>query len=332
MHFANPQFFWTLLIIPFVFFIFLYGFKKRHRQLQGIIQAHLWNEVIPDLKSTRRKLKTILMLVGLSLLILSLLGPQWGYTLQEIKKRGVDIFVLFDTSRSMLAEDFKPNRLERARRELYDLLSLLGGDRIGLIPFAGVSYVACPLTTDYQAFGLFMDQLDPELIPIQGTNIFHALETAIKHFDNPNTSKAILLITDGEITEGDQNQMVEVMKKNKIAVYIMGMGLPEGVPIPLDKEKGFKKDSQGNVVFSQLNEKLLQDLAHQTGGAYVRSVTGDLDLEQIYLKGIKKNLEDVDFDSQKRELPIHRYQIPLLAGLLLLGLELKLGELKKTKT
>lgn len=317
-----------MLIIPFVFLIFFYGIKKRRCQLSGMIESHLWNEVIPDLKHTRRKLKTILMLIILSLLVLSLLGPQWGYTLQEVKKRGIDLFVLFDTSRSMLAEDFKPNRLERARRELYDLLSLLGGDRIGLIPFAGISYVACPLTTDYQAFGLFMDQLDPELIPIQGTNIFHALETAIKHFDNPNTSKAILLITDGEITEGDQNQMIEVMKKNKIAVYVMGMGLPEGAPIPSDKEKGFKKDPRGNVVFTQLNEPLLQALAHQTGGIYVRSVTGDLDLEQIYLKGIKKNLEDSDLDAQKKEIPIHRYQIPLLAGLLLLGLELKLGEVK----
>ncbi|MBI2340527.1 MAG: VWA domain-containing protein [Deltaproteobacteria bacterium] len=284
---------------------------------------------MPGFRPARRIFKAVLVVLGIFFVCTALLRPQWGYTLREVKRKGIDLYVLVDTSDSMMAEDISPNRMERAKRELVDLMKYLHGDRIGLIAFAGRPFVACPLTTDYEAFGLFLDTLDTDLIPVQGTDISGAVETALNSFPpDAQRSKAIILITDGEDTRGGMAQAAQKAKEGEVRIFVIGMGSEKGAPIPLREGSGFKKDKNGGVVISRLDESSLQQLALATGGSYVRSVTGDLDLEQIYLKGIKEVLEARELKSESKIVGEERFQLPLLLALLLLLLEPFVGETK----
>ena len=292
----------------------------------------MWPQIIPDFSPGRRRVKAALVILGILFACIALLRPQWGYTLREIKRKGIDIFVLVDTSDSMLAEDISPNRMERAKRELVDLLKYLHGDRIGLIAFAGRPFVACPLTTDYEAFGLFVDALDTDLIPVQGTDISGAVETALTSFPSDESrSKAVILITDGEDTLGRVFASAQKAKEQGVRTFVIGMGSEKGAPIPLRVGNGFKKDRDGSMVISKLDEAALQKLALATGGSYVRSVTGDLDLEQIYLKGIKEVLEARELKSESKIVGEERFQIPLLFALLFLLWESFVRETKTRK-
>lgn len=327
MRLAHADDLWLLLIIPLMIGCYIVTELKRRRLTQGIIDPSLWPLLLADRRLLSRRIKQALLLVGLMLLIVALLQPQWGYTLKEVKKRGVDLFVLVDTSQSMMAGDVNPSRLERAKRELIDLLGFLQGDRIGLIPFAGLAYVACPLTTDYEAFRMFLDYLDPGMIPQQGTNMELAIDKALENFHtSPARSKAIILITDGEATIGDGVQIVEKVQAAEAQLYIIGIGSTEGAPIPNPSGSGFKTDESGRVILSRLDEVGLQDLASKTGGQFVRSVSGDLDLETIYIKGIKQSLEATEIASGKRQMPIERYQYPLALAFLMLVMESLIAE------
>lgn len=328
--FAELNYLWLLWLIPIIIFWYVASSHRKKIKIQKLIAEDLWKEVIPSYaKKSNRGLKLTLLILGLSFICITLLRPQWGYELREIKRRGVDLFVLVDTSDSMLASDIKPNRMERAKRELIDLLQYLSGDRIGLIAFAGDSYVACPLTQDYSAFSLFIDHLNTSLIPSEGTNIGSALNRALESFGKGDSqSKAIILITDGESTVAQDSSLLERIQKENIRVYIIGMGSEKGAPIPLPEGDGFYKDQQGKVVISKLNESSLKELALSTGGTYVRSVTGDLDLEQIYLKGIKNVLKDKELKSSQKQIPLERFQIPLFLALLFLGVETFIKEIR----
>lgn len=327
MQFVSLQYLWLFWLIPLGIFFYFILEKKRRKKTKQIIAKELWPQMIPYFSPLRRYFKEALILVSLIFLLSSLLRPQWGYELREIKRRGVDIFVLVDTSDSMLAQDMKPNRMERAKRELVDLVSYLQGDRVGLIAYAGKSYVACPLTTDYETFSLFIDNLDTDLIPVQGTDISGAVSKALESFStDQGRSKAIILITDGEDTTGGMVQAGENAKKEEVKIFVVGIGNENGAPIPLKEGNGFKKDASGQVVMSHLEEKELQQLALTTGGSYVRSVTGDLDLEQIYLKGIKEVLKAQELKTEKQTIGKERFQIPLLIALLLLIFETLVSE------
>lgn len=290
--------------------------------MKRLFAKELWPDILPDWRPWKRYLKMGLLLLSAVFLCLALFRPQWGYELREIKRKGVDLFVLVDTSTSMLAEDIKPNRMERVRRKLIDLLSFLQGDRIGLIAFAGTSYVACPLTTDYSAFSIFVDELDTDLIPIQGTDILGAVSKAIASFSTDGErSRAILLLTDGEDTTSGMTEVIRKANAAQVRLFIMGMGTPEGAPIPLPDGRGFKKDDAGNVVLSRLSETSLQEAARATQGTYVRSVTGDEDIEKLYLKGIKQVLEAGELKSETKNVGKERFQFPLAIALFLLMLE-----------
>jgi Ca-activated chloride channel family protein len=280
-----------------------------------------------DLKR-RRFFKGLFLLTALALMLFALAGPRWGSHYQEVSQKGVDIMILVDVSASMGVEDIKPDRLERARREILDFLSVVQGDRVGLVAFSGAAFVQCPLTLDYGAVEMFLGQLEPDLIPVPGTDLGAAIETGLSSFDfKEETDKVILLITDGEDNEGKGLDAARKAAEKGVKVFVFGMGETSGGPIPAgDGKGGFKKDKEGKLILSRLEEESLRRIASATGGTYARSVAGDLDLDILYFDGIKSRTEAQTLKSGKIKVYEERFPIFLLAALVFLVLENLLPE------
>ncbi|MFH1356870.1 MAG: VWA domain-containing protein, partial [bacterium] len=321
MQFELHSAIWFFWLVPILLILFVLFEKKRKAVLYRLFSPALLRERMPDFSSFSYILRFILLLLAVVFLGLALLKPYTDYEMREIKRKGVDIYFLVDVSQSMMAQDIKPNRMMRARREIIDFMKNVKGDRVGLIGFAGESFVFVPLTGDYAAFRMFINELKPEAIPVQGTDIRGAIEKAVKSFRTTNASHALILITDGEDSIGLTASVIDEIKKQQIKVFIIGMGSTEGAPIPL-ADGGYFEDNDGKIVMSKLDENVLKQLAMATGGGYVRSVTGDLDLEQIYYQGIKKTFDDVELEAEQKKLPVYVFQYPLLIAILLLFLEI----------
>jgi Ca-activated chloride channel family protein len=273
-------------------------------------------EVDPRLAVRRIAVRVI----ALVLLVLALAGPKWGFHWQEVHREGIDLIVALDTSRSMLATDVKPNRLERAKYAVMDLLPLLQGDRIGLVAFAGTAFLECPLTLDYAAFERSLRAVDVGIIPRGGTAIARAIDTALAGFEaRQGKYEAIILITDGEDHEGDVKAAAQRAAEQGVKIYTIGIGTSEGELLPLDKG-GFVKDAHGQVVKSRLNDETLKDIALATGGAYVQGLGPSLGLDQVFRDHIA-TMERRDLASTLERRYEERFQIPLAAVILLLAIE-----------
>ena len=330
MRFGSLNYLFLLWIIPVMVIFYLYAFRKRDRLLALFCGKELVGELVPDFKKGRSRVKAFLALLAMTFGIVALTQPQWGFHWEEIKRVGVDIIVAIDVSESMLAEDVKPSRLKRAKREVFDLIEMLEGDRIGLIVFAGTSFVQCPLTLDYGACKMFLDYIDTDLIPVPGTALADAIRTATASFSKrERKSKALILITDGEDHEGEPIEAAKEAKQEGIKIFPIGVGRKEGVPIPLrGGSGGFKKDRQGDMVITHLDETTLQKIALETGGSYVSSVTGDMDLDKIYKEGIKQRIEQKQLKSTRKRIWEQRFQWFILCALLFIGLEFFVSERK----
>lgn len=320
--FANLKAVYLGLVL-LVVALFAIGYEIRRSQMLGSFfsekaRALLFSERAVSLL---RKASLILFFLGALSTIIASMRPQYGYSLTEVKKSGVDLWVLMDVSNSMLAEDVKPNRLERQKRELKDFLNMIQGDRIGLIPFAGRAYVAVPGTTDYSAVNLFLDQIDVDIMDKQGTDINQAVQIALDKISNSQQKNgAIILMTDGEYTVGELDPVAEKLAEAHIPLYAMGFGTKEGAPIPDRQGGGFKKDASGQTVITHLGEDELKRISEKTGGLYVPSVVDDSDWAALYKNGIKAKLTDQDYGSQQKKVPHEWYQWPLGVGVLLLVL------------
>ena len=226
----------------------------------------------------------------------------------------------------MLAEDIKPNRLERAKRKIADLLNMLKGDRVGLVAFAGTSFVQCPLTLDYSAARIFLNAIDTDLIPIQGTALGDALRKSIKAFrTEEKKSKAIILITDGEDQSGLALEAAKEAREAGVKVFTIGIGKEIGAPLPNpDKSRGFLKNKEGEVILTKLDETTLQKISLETGGSYVRSVSGDVDLKTIYFDQISQKVDKKQFKSERRKIWQERFQWFIFSALLFLLYETNL--------
>ncbi len=328
MKFGSLNYLFFLWVIPVMVVFYVYAFRKRDKMLALFCGKELVGELVPDFKKGRRLIKALLILLGIILGIFSLTRPQWGFHWEEIKRVGVDVMVAIDVSESMLAEDVKPNRLERAKREVIDLIEMLEGDRIGLIAFAGTSFVQCPLTLDYGACKMFLDYIDTDLIPVPGTAIAEVIKTSLKSFSKrERKSKALILITDGEDHEGEPIDAAKEAKKEGIKIFTIGVGREGGAPIPLkDGSGGFKKDRKGDMVITHLDEITLQKIALETGGSYVRSVTGDMDLDKIYQEGIKQHVEQKQLKSTRKRRWEERFQWFIFFALLFVSVEFFVSE------
>ncbi len=331
MNFGNTTIYTLSLfwLIPAMLLFYIYAFKKKARLIELFCKKDLKAFIIPHYSTARQWFKAFLVMLGILTIIFALMRPRWGFHWEEIKRVGIDIIVAVDCSQSMMAEDVQPNRIERAKREIQDILNMLEGDRIGLVAFAGTSFVQCPLTLDYGAFRIFLDYLDTDLIPVQGTAITKAIQEAIGCFDRTQKgSKAIILITDGEDHEGDPLEAAKEAKNRGVKIFTIGIGKEGGAPIPEKDKSGFKKDKQGAVILTKLDEKTLQRIALETGGSYVRSVTGDLDLEKIYKEGIK-GMEQKELASTKKRIWEERFQWFLLFAIIFLTIDMTFPERRR---
>ena len=289
--------------------------------IEVFLDKSLVSRLLDPLAWKRVKIDNMLIIFAVVFLILALSQPRWGYYWKDLEQKGVDIVIALDVSSSMLAQDIKPNRLERAKYKIMDLLNMLEGDRVGLVAFAGTSYLQCPLTLDYSATRIFLNAIDTELIPVPGTAIGHAIRTSVKAFNTQDTrSRAIILITDGEDHTGDAIQSANWAKEHKTKIFAIGIGNNIGAPIPDPKPgaSGFKKDKDGEVILTKLDEPTLKQMALQTGGSYVRSVSGDMDLQKLYRENIKHKVKSKEIKTERKRVWKERFQWMIFAALLCL--------------
>lgn len=323
MRFAQPEYLLLMIGLSLLIGFFMWAGRRKREQAGRFVSPALLHRLVPAFIWEKQRKKATLIVLAVFFFILALAQPRWGYEWEDLKQEGVDIIVAVDVSQSMLASDIKPNRLERAKHEVADLIGLLEGDRIGIVGFAGTGFLQCPLTLDYHAARMFLNVLDTDLIPAQGTAIGHAIRTAIDAFSAlEKKSKAIILITDGEDHEGDALAAAQAANEQGVKVFVIGIGAAEGAPIPdRERRRGFKRDAQGDIILTRLNETVLQQVALSTGGSYVRSVQGDMDLHKIYLEDIKQRVEKKELRTTRRKRWQERFQWFLGLGLLCLMAE-----------
>jgi Ca-activated chloride channel family protein len=269
--FEHPQYLYLLILIPILAFVSLAISKARKKALQKFGNPELLETLMPDASSQRPILKFYLMLFAIMAIIFTIAGPQFGTKLETVKRKGIEIIIALDVSNSMNAEDIQPNRLDRAKRAIYQLVDKLKNDKIGLIVFAGQAYTQLPITTDYPSARMFISSINTNIIPTQGTAIGTAINKAVNSFSaQEDINRAIIVITDGENHEDDAIGAAKAAIEKGIKVYTVGMGLPKGSPIPVPGRKNeFMKDSQGNVVISKLNEQMLIDIAKAGEGEFI---------------------------------------------------------------
>ncbi|MEL6545215.1 MAG: VWA domain-containing protein [Myxococcota bacterium] len=326
--FSSPIRLWALLLVPA-----LVGAAQLIAWRRRVLLERFVGSAAPKLLSHsapwRRAIRLTLLCVSLTALILAWSGFRWGYRWETVYRRGVDLMIVLDVSRSMDARDAdgsgRLSRLVRARREIIDLLGKLQGDRVGLVVFAGTAINRCPLTNDYKTVELLLENVDSDMISLQGTDIGRAISVALEGFKRgPGRSQAMILLTDGEDHMGDVSAATQAAQEKGVRIYAIGIGKETGAPVP-GASGGFHTDRAGKVVMSRLEESALEALALETGGRYVRSVTGDVDLEEIYLEGIRKTVESRDMDSNREKRWNDRFQWLLAVALLALALEPLIG-------
>ena len=324
MTFAASEYLVYLWLLPLCSLLLWFSARRVNHRLRSFTKLRVDELLTHEVRKGRVIIKSVLFVVGIALVVVALSRPRWGFDWQEVPHGGVDIMLALDLSSSMLANDISPSRLERAKREIIDLIGMLEGDRIGIVAFAGVSFVQCPLTSDYRLASMFVKQLDTKLMPVQGTNIASALKKSMesleKASDAKSQGKAIILMTDGEDSELDFNGIVAQAKEKEIKIYAIGIGGEEGAPIPLP-HGGFKKDRQGQVILSKLDEALLQNLAVSTNGMYVRSTVGDMDLDSIYKAGIRSSIDDKTYGTKRKKIWHERFQWFVLFAFITLLIE-----------
>jgi Ca-activated chloride channel family protein len=327
MDWLNPTYFWTLAVVPLTLGLMILAAVRRRHLTQRFGDRTLLARLTASISQRRRRWKGALRVSGISLLALALIGPRFGTQLKEVKREGIDLVIALDVSTSMLAEDIAPNRLERAKNEIKNLVDELKGDRIALVTFAGDAFIQCPLTTDYGALRLFLDVADPSLIPTPGTDFGAALKMAIQAFEAPSgeaesevRTKAVLFVSDGENHVADLEAIVEQAREGNIVLYSAGVGETEGAPIPEyrnGRRMDYKKDRTGAVVTTKLEEQVLQDLARD--GSYFRIARTSSSLSSI--TSALDRLDKTSYGAEEFEEYEERYQWPLFFGLVLLLLE-----------
>lgn len=323
MDWLHPQYLWTLLAVPAVVGLYLWAAWRRREAYRRLGDRPLVARLAAAVSPRRRRWKAALVTLGVLLLGLALAGPRFGTRLREVKREGIDLVIALDVSLSMQAEDVAPNRLERAKKEIKRLLDGLRGDRVGLVIFAGDAFIQCPLTTDYGAVRLFLDVADPSLIPTPGTDFSAALRMALQAFDAPaedageDRTRALLIVSDGENHVPDLDAILKKARDEHIILYAAGVGETEGTLIPIHRSGQrveYKKDRNGTVVTTKLEEQALQALAED--GAYFRIARTSSSLSKLTaaLEGLDKTTLGQDEFEEYEE----KYQWPLVLALLLL--------------
>lgn len=329
MKFENPyllNLIWAL--IP-VFMVMVWGMMAKKKILSGFAEQDILKMMIPGLSFNRLWIKAVFLLSVLLFGIIALAGPLMGFKWEKTSQRGVDIMIALDCSKSMLARDIKPDRLERAKREIIDLLGMMRSDRAGLVAFSGSAVLQCPLTLDHTSFHIFLNSLEPGFLPVGGTDLTAAVEQCYKGFEEDSaTDKAIIIISDGENTaDSDSSEIeekAEQMAKAGIKIFCIGVGDTPGAPVP-DENGGFIKDEKGSLVLSRVDETTLKKIADLTGGIYVRSVAGDMDLDLIYQDKILGTMERKTLNSGRKKVWENRFQWFLFPAVIFFLIEMMIS-------
>lgn len=328
--FEHTEVLYALLAIPALFLLFSWMLFWRKRAMKRFGEWMVIKRLVPDMSTNRIVFKFVILMTGYAFLVVGLANPQLGSKLIEGERKGIDLVIALDVSTSMLAKDIEPSRLERSKQAISRLIDQLGNDRIGIVVFAGQAYVQLPITTDYAAAKMFLSAINTNIVPVQGTAIGAAIELSAKSFDNETHSRAIIIITDGENHEDDPVKAAKTASDQGIKIFTVGMGLPEGAPIPdydaYNRQTGFKKDRQGNTVVTRLNEGMLQQIAAAGNGIYVRANNTQVGLNKIFDEISK--LEKTEFESKIFSDYESRFHYFIALSLLFLILEILIFERK----
>jgi Ca-activated chloride channel family protein len=321
MIFAKPEYLLALLLLPAVGALMLWANKKRQQTLANLGDSILLEELTANINWRGRGWRNALHLLALSLLIIALARPQWGSEVRQIEQEGLQVMVALDVSQSMLAQDIKPNRLERAKLEIADLMKQLNGDEIGLVLFSGASFIQVPLTSDYYTALSYLDSADPSVISRPGTVIGDAIRTAMHGFDpSLSSQKVMIIMTDGEDHETDPLAAAKEVAEEGVLIYTIGFGTPEGEPIPVMDQNGalvdYKRDQNNEVVLSKLDESTLESISQTGNGQYYRASADGSELHNLLaeIDGLQKD----QLQSRIETRHIERYQIFLALALVLL--------------
>jgi Ca-activated chloride channel family protein len=279
LRFAHIEYLWGLAAIPAFVLLFIWVERWKYKAIKSLGDRSVVDKMVPDVSFTTPRLKFVLFVVAFAFLILGIADPQIGSKMVEEKHKGADLMILLDVSNSMLSGDMAPNRLENAKRAISQLIDNLHDDRIGIVVFAGQAYVQLPVTTDYSAAKLFLNTINTNMVPTQGTAIGAAIDMGMQSFDfKDGTGKAMIIITDGENHEDDAVAAAKNAVDKDVTVHVIGIGSVEGAPIPVyqgNKQVGFHTDSAGHTVISKLNEDMCKEIAAAGNGAYVRATNSN---------------------------------------------------------
>ena len=323
INFAESQYLLLLLLIPVFFLIQALVLMMRARRIRKFGDEALVRQLMPSYSKAKVWVRLSMFSIGFFFFVIGLSRPQIGAKLKEHETKGAEIMIALDVSNSMLAEDYSPNRLERAKLAISRLVDKLRDDRIGLIVFAGNSFVQLPITTDYVSAKMFLNSITTESVPVQGTAIGEALNTAIRSFSaQSQKSRAVIVITDGENHEDDPVAVAKQASELGIRVFTIGVGSPEGKPIPMDGE--LLKDKDGNIVVTRLDEKVLQEVAAAGDGVYVRAGNSEFGLNPI-IDEIRK-MEDEKYSSVVFEEYDEQFMYFLAIAFLFFIIEMLIGD------
>lgn len=311
-------------------FYFVKRWRKKARK--RFAESALFDQLMPAYSHAKYRLKFTFFVLAYAFLIMGLANPQVGSKLEEVKREGIDLMIALDVSNSMKAQDIQPNRLERAKMAMQQLVQKLKSDRLGIIVFAGEAYTQLPITTDYAAAKLFLNTIDTDVVPTQGTNLASAIELATESFDLESSSgKAVIVVTDGENHEPNALEAAEAAREKGIQIYTIGMGTPTGSPIPVyrkGKPDGFRQDQEGNTVISSLNEEMLRELADVGNGMYIRANNANVGFQEILAD--LSSMEKQEFESSVYTDYEDRFQFFLGLAFIFLLLSMIMSE-KKSK-
>lgn len=329
MQFYTPHYLLWLWSIPVVLVVFYLNSRIKKRYLARLGNLKTLERMAPTVSPARRWWRIVLVMCVFFFSVLALARPQWGEEKKKVERKGVDVIFILDTSLSMLAEDIKPNRIGKAKLEIRSFVEKLKGDRIGLITFAGTSFLQCPLTLDYGAFLMFMDSVEVGHVPLGGTSLGEAIDEAVKSFPEKKMKyKVIIVFSDGESHEPGAVEAAETAKKAGIRIYTIGTGTKEGELIPLRAEKGqiqgYKKDREGQTVVSKLNEAELQEIASVTSGLYFPATPAEKEIDIVYddINRMGKQRYEERLITEKED----HFQIFLIAAFISLLLAILIGE------
>ncbi len=332
MHFNNWENIYLLWLVVLLGIFMFWRLRKKQELREKFVEKKLLHEIANNIDLKKEIRQVVFILIAGIFSIIALMRPQWGFEWQEVKRQGVDVMIALDTSKSMLTQDVKPSRFERSKLAIRDLVKQLKGDRIGLIAFSGSSFLACPLTVDYNGFLMVLDDTDTKTISTGGTDLSLAVKEAIKGYKKSSSkNKALIIITDGEDLEGNVDEALKEAKEAGISIHCVGVGTKEGELIQVKDENGnneFLKDKNGNFVKSRLNEDLLEKITLQSDGIYVRSSGAEFGLDVIYEKRLSK-IEKQEVESKMEKRYFDRFQIPLAIAFLFLLWETLIGLRRK---